>query len=76
MIVTKKIAQIARPNTLTIQYMESFSHLTVQLPSLSSSQIQELAQAIPAPVFCIITAVTENVSILCIEFSDSNNKQY
>ena len=51
--------------------MESFSHLTVQLPSLSSSQIQELAQAIPAPVFCIITAVTENEVQKSVYFSRS-----
>ena len=41
------------------QYMVSFSHLTTHDPSLLSSQMQELPHIMPAPFFCIITAVTE-----------------
>lgn len=51
---------MAKPNTLTIQYMVLFSHLTVQLPSVWLSQKQELAVCNPAPFFCIITQVTVN----------------
>lgn len=52
------INQIASPNTLTIQYMVLFSHLTVQLPSEVLSQKQELAVWRPAPFFCMMTQVT------------------
>ena len=49
---------MASPNTLTMQYMVLFSHLTVQLPSDVLSQKHELAVCRPAPFFCMITHVT------------------
>jgi len=51
-------SQIDKPNTLTIQYIVLFSHLTVQLPSVVLSQKHELAVWRPAPFFCIMTHVT------------------
>ena len=54
--------------------MVSFSHLTTHDPSLLSSQMQELPHIIPAPFFCIITAVTEKRTKFwgqrpsCVEF--------
>lgn len=49
---------MASPKTLTMQYIDLFSHLTVQLPSVLLSQKHELAVCNPAPFFCIMMHVT------------------
>lgn len=46
------------PNTDTIQYIVLFSQRTVQEPSVSLFQKQELAVCSPAPFFCMIIQVT------------------
>lgn len=46
------------PKTETMQYIVLFSQRTVQDPSVSLFQKQELAVCKPAPFFCIIMQVT------------------
>lgn len=49
---------MARPQTVTMQYMLLFSHRNVALPSVWLSQKHDVAVCKPAPFFCISTAVT------------------
>lgn len=49
---------IATANTLTMQFIVRFSHLTVQVPSVVVSQKHELAVWRPAPLLCITAQVT------------------
>lgn len=55
---TLHIAQMANPKTVTMQYVDLFSHLTAQLPSVELSQKHVLAVCSPAPFFCMMIQFT------------------